>query len=303
MSNIPSDGDKGRKKRSGTSSGGNRSGRRQEGQNSERRRQQQAASNRNSVLIIILSIVVIIAIVAGVVVNLGKDTTNTAPITNTGDSNVNVDVNNNNLELNKYPAVNELIANYRTAFKNADADLMKKVYNSDEEINVDTLKATTQIITDYTNTQCYTKLGLNSGEYVVYVYDDLVLADIKTTAPNLSIFYVKPAEDGSLYIYRGTLNSATGRYAYDEATQNYINSLYQDEDVSELISTVNTRMDSACANDADLMAFMEKVRKKTDVTPATSETESDSESGSESGESESQTESASDSETADGGDN
>lgn len=252
--------------------------------------------NRNSILIIILSVIVVVAAAAGLVMNLGskeanKGTKNTSN-SSTAESSINVDENTNALVENKYPEVNALIANYRKAFQEGDTDLLKQVYNSDQEINADVLTATSQIIEDYQNTQYYTKRGLNSGEYVVFVYDELKLADIKTLAPNLSVFYVKTADDGSLYIYRGDYNAATGSFQYDEKTQNYINQIYQDQDVMDLISTVNTKMDSACANDSSLMEFMQKVRSKTNV--ATSAADSDTTS-TESGQSE--TESATETET------
>lgn len=263
---------------------------------------QRAAMNRNSILIIILSVVVVVAAVAGLVVNLGSKESKKQPVQESGsvpaESTVSVDENTNALAENQYPEVNELIANYRKAFKEGDTDLLKKVYNSDQEINADVLTATSQIIEDYENTQYYTKRGLNSGEYVVFVYDELKLADIKTLAPNLSVFYVKTADDGSLYIYRGDYNAASGSFEYDEKTQNYINKIYQDQDVMNLISTVNTKMDSACANDSSLMEFMQKVRSKTNVAetaPAETDT-SAAESGQSETETETQTESASETE-------
>ena len=225
----------------------------------------QTRTNRNSILIVVLSLVVIVSIIAGIMVNLGRKSTDvsvsgqqTAP-----DATIDVVENDNSLELNKYPEVNELIENYRRAFLNGDTELLKQVYNSDQDINADILTATSQIIESYENTQYYTKRGINSGEYVAFVYDELKLSGIDTLAPNLSVFYLKPSESGSLYIYRGNYNAASGTYVYEDDVQNYINSLYQDADVSELIQTVNTRMDSACANDADLMDFMERIRSRT----------------------------------------
>lgn len=291
MGNTPNDRDI--KRRKGTGTSGTRGAERSGGKNTKRR-QQVNTSNRNSVLIIILSVVVIIAIVAGIVVNLGGKSSNTGSESNTSDSSaesgLDIVENSNELELDKYPQVNELIANYRKAFKEGDTELLKQVYNSDQEINADILTATSQIILEYQNTQCYTKRGLNTGEYVVYVYDELKLANIETLAPNLSVFYLKPTEDGKLYIYRGEYNAATGKFTYDDATQSYIQGLYQDQDVMDLISTVNTKMDSACANDSDLMEFMQKVNSKTAI-PATNETESESSTESETAaESESQSE-------------
>lgn len=263
--------------------------------------------NRNSILIIILSVIVVVAAAAGLVVNLGsKESTKKNPSSTSestkAESSINVDENTNALAENQYPEVNALIANYRKAFQDGDTDLLKQVYNSDQEINADVLTATSQIIEDYKNTQYYTKRGLNSGEYVVFVYDELKLANIKTLAPNLSVFYVKTADDGSLYIYRGDYNAATGSFQYDEKTQNYINQIYQDQDVMDLISTVNTKMDSACANDSSLMEFMQKVRSKTNVTTSaadsdTSSTESGQSETESATETEAQTESATETES------
>ena len=274
---------------------------------------QSAAMKRNSILIIILSVVVVVAAAAGLIMNLGgkestkKNPSSTSESTKT-ESSINVDENTNALAENQYPEVNALIANYRKAFQDGDTELLKQVYNSDQDINADVLTATSQIIEDYQNTQYYTKRGLNSGEYVVFVYDELKIADIKTLAPNLSVFYVKTADDGSLYIYRGDYNAASGSFEYDEKTQNYINQIYQDQDVMDLISTVNTKMDSACANDSSLMEFMQKVRSKTSVTDSTSadnSTATSTESGQSESETETQTETESASETesqADGSD-
>ena len=92
------------------------------------------AMNRNSILIIILSVVVVVAAIAGLVVNLGsKENKGTAANSgsSTAESTISVDENTNALQENQYPAVNELIANYRKAFKEGDTDLLKKVYNSD----------------------------------------------------------------------------------------------------------------------------------------------------------------------------
>ncbi len=268
----------------------NRSGSRQ----STSKRTSAPKRNINSILIIVLSIVVIISIVAGVVTSLGRKSSDTvADDSTTAEKNVTVIENKNELQMNKYPEVNELIANYRKAFQNSDTELLKQVYNSDTDINVDILKATSQIIEAYENTQCYTKRGLNSGEYVTFVYDDLKLSGIETKAPNLSVFYIKTAEDDSLYIYRGEYNAATESYEYGEDIQNYINSLYSESDVSELINTVNTQMDSACANDEKLMAFMERVRNRTNVETEANETPETESAQTESAETESaQTETA-----------
>ncbi len=259
-------------------SGSGRRGHGGSGRNSGSGRIAARTGSRNSLLIIILSVVVTVSVIAGALVGAkrkGNGNSAGSGSSSQAESSIEVIANDNKLELNKYPAVNELIANYRKAFKEGDTDLLKKVYNTDEEINKSILTGTSAVIEDYKNTQYYTKNGLKSGEYVAFVYDELKLADIKTLAPNLSVFYIKTTDNGTLYIYRGEYDSASGSYKYDEKTQAYIDKLYKDEDVMKLITTVNTKMDSACANDSDLMSFMEKLRSQTDSSIEQAETEAE----------------------------
>lgn len=245
---------------------------------SEARRSRRRRANNNSLLIIVLSIVVIVSTIAGAYVSAHRAKTGGSGVERSDEPSITVIEGENKLEKDKYPAVNELIANYRKAFLEGDTQLLKTVYNTDEEINQSILTGTSAVIEEYTNTQCYTKRGINTGEYVAFVYDDLKLSDIKTPAPNLSVFYIKPSDNGSLYIYRGEYNASTGQYSYDADTQSYVDARYLDDDVINLISTVNKKMDSACADDEDLMNFMERLRAQTDDSivdsaPATAETE------------------------------
>ncbi len=248
------------------SSSGSGSGTRQRSSSSGRRRAVRRSGTNHSLLIIILSLVVLISIIAGAfykprrVATTQEGETSAEPAA----SSIKVEEGTNQLEKNKHPEVNEVIANYRKAFQDGDVELLKKIYRTDEEINPSILTGTSAVIEEYKNTQYYTKRGREAGEYVAFVYDELKIADIKTLAPNLSVFYLKPDDAGELYIYRGEYNSANGTYEYDSETQNYLDSLYKDKDVVELITSVNTRMDSACANDENLMNFMDKLRTQTE---------------------------------------
>ena len=255
----------GQKRKSAAGADKNRSGKRSVNKQGTNRRQTTQSNNKNIILILILSIVVVISTIAGVVVKVDTNTKEPAVTAQGGDQDekLAVEENDDTLSQDKYPEVNELIAKYRKAFLEGDTVLLKEVYNSDQEVNGDILQATSQIIQAYNNTSCYTKRGMNTGEYVVYVYDDLQLAGIKTLAPNLSIFYLKQADGGKLYIYRGDYNPTSGTFAYDAQTQAFIDEMNEDEEVNKLITEVNKLMDSACANDSDLMEFMQKVRSKT----------------------------------------
>jgi hypothetical protein len=148
----------------------------------------------------------------------------------------------------------------------------------DVDVNTRILEGTSAIIESYNNSQYYTKPGMQGGEYVAYVYDDLKIRNVDTLVPNLSVFYVKTAEDGTLYLYRGDYNPQNGSFVMYTATQDYIQSLYNDSDVADLIATVNTKLESACAKDSKVMDFVDQIRGRTGVEPtpqtdAASETE------------------------------
>ena len=89
----------------------------------------------------------------------------------------------------------------------------------------------------------------------------------------------------------------------DEQTQSYIDSLYNESDVMELIASVNEKMEAACGKDSDLAAFIDQIRGRTGAQPATdipTETASESQTAGQSetnAETETETESASETET------
>ena len=263
------------------------------GKPAAKRSQRQAASrraNKNGVIIILLTIVVIGAVIGGVIFNFRNKSASGG--SSSSEPSISVEANTS-LEHNKYPEINELISNYRKAILEEDTELLKKVYHTDVDINAKILEGSSSIIESYNSTQYYTKPGMNAGDYVAYVYDELKIRDISTPAPNLSVFYIKTAEDSSKYIYRGEYNASTGTFVLDEQTQNYIQSLYNDADVTELISSVNKKMESACGKDKDLAAFVEQIRDRAGAEP---ETELSTEKASES-EKASETEAASETET------
>ncbi len=263
--------------------------------NSSSQTRGQFVSGSRSILIIVLTVIVIAAVIGALVLKLrpssGKHSSGTD--IETAESSISVVQQQNDLEHNKYPEVNALIENYRKAFLENNADLLKKVYNTTQDVNENILKGTAEIIESYDDTQYYTKNGLRSGEYVAFVYDKIHIRDVDTPAPNLSVFYIKTADDKSLYIYRGEYNASTGTYEYDSDVQKYIESLYEDQDVKDLIDTVNTELNSACAKDPDLQKFIDKLRDRNNITSVGNETELSSESEAESALDESESETAS----------
>ena len=233
------------------------------------------SSNRKGIIIIVLSIIVIVSIVAAGIMSLTGKSKGQKDDNVSANSNVVVDedlVVKDNLEKDAIPEINALITKYRTAFSSGDVNALKEVYNTTEDINEDVLSSTSEVIESYENTTCYTKRGLEENSYFVFIYDELKIKDIDQLAPNMSMVYVKSTPAGSYYIYRGELDTATQTYKFDDTTQAYIEALSTDEEVVELITEVQKKLQEACNNSPELKAFMDKLKG---VTPESVETNED----------------------------
>ena len=236
-----------------------------------------------TVLIVILSIIVIAAGIAGIIFSVKDKSKETKAQADQPSESVVIsedEISKDHLLKDKYPEVNLLIKKYRDALTNGDVNSLKEVYNTEDTISSDVLSSTSEVIEGYSNTTCYTKRGLEENSYFVFIYDHLKIHDISTTVPNLTMVYVKTSPEGALYIYRGEKNPSTGAYEYDAATLQYIQQLYEDEEVVELMTTVYHEKEEACAKDEALKNFVNGL--------STPETESLSETG------ESQTETSTD---------
>lgn len=231
-------------------------------------------------LIIVLSVIVIAAGIAGLVLSM-KDKSEENGISAeqpTESVVINEDeVAKDKLLKDKYPEVNALIQRYREGLTSGDVNILKEVYDTDEAMSADVVSSTSEIIEGYTNTICYTKRGLESHSYFVFVYDHLKINGIDTPVPNLTLVYVKSNAEGELYIYRGEKNTATGAYEYDTATRQYIELLNADEEVKNLMATVYQEKEAACSRDEKLRDFIDGLTSPTsDVTEETlPETETD----------------------------
>lgn len=152
------------------------------------------------------------------------------------------------LEKNAVAAINELMNNYYTAL--ADGDIEKL------ELLRDYIKDTTKLqiiekshyIERYDNITCYTKAGLEEDSYIVYVYQDVKLYDFDTLVPSLNAWVVYKNESGAYYIHDGELDDNAGYYFTE---------LNMQDDVTNLINSVQAKYNEARANDEALASFLD----------------------------------------------
>ncbi|MFA9377219.1 MAG: SH3 domain-containing protein [Lachnotalea sp.] len=165
----------------------------------------------------------------------------------------------NDLQVDAYPAVNELVNKYFTAMSTSDIDTLLQIVNplSDEEQTQ--IQQKKEYIEGYDNITCYTKIGPEENSYVVFVYYEIKFININTLVPGEIPLYICSNEDGSLYIYNDELTPEVDSYIADIAAG---------QDIVELIGSVDTKFTEAQAADPDLKAFIDKLSGTADQAAA-----------------------------------
>lgn len=153
----------------------------------------------------------------------------------------------NALNTNSDKEIETLVNDYFSAIVSCDVNKLSEIMDSTGNISEDNLKKESEYIEEYKNIKCYTKKGINSGEYVVYVYYENKILNINTLAPGAVILYVKKDEEKGIYRIHNGIN--------DTEISNYIAKLSEDEDVIKFNKDVDSKFKEACENDADLKAF------------------------------------------------
>lgn len=163
------------------------------------------------------------------------------------------------LEEDAYPKINELISNYFKYHANGKVKKLKKIakpITATEKSYIDTFS---KFVEKYENISCYTKKGLNEGEYIVFVSLEIKFKDVDTTAPGLEFFYVKSDEDGEFYIDNvySQFNSANQEKEQDPEIASLIEEFITSEDVVKLQEKVQKKYDKAIASDDKLKELAE----------------------------------------------
>lgn len=158
----------------------------------------------------------------------------------------------NALEKNAYPEVNALIESFYSVWGEKDVTKMKELtdnFNATDETKV----TNATYIESYENITIYTKKGLDDDSYVVFASYDLKFKDIDTPAPGLSELYVYKNEEGKYVIQNDDTNAEV---------QECIEKTRQEKDVTELISEMEKKLDTAMASDDSLKKFEEELGEK-----------------------------------------
>ncbi len=161
-------------------------------------------------------------------------------------------------EVNAYPAVNELIQNYYTAYAAGDLVTLNTIATPISEREQGYISLFSQYVENYQNMVYYTKPGLDASSYMVNVYVEVKFEGVDTVAPGLDFFYVRTREDGTLYIDNlySQYNLKNNDNPLDTSIHNLINEFERQEDVAALLQDVQGKFDAAVAADANLSTML-----------------------------------------------
>lgn len=150
-----------------------------------------------------------------------------------------------------YPEITALFKSYYEAKLNCDVNLLKTLLSDVTNIaSKKQLEENILFIEEYQKIKCYVKKGFEEGSYVVFVYTEVKFMNIKTPAPAVYQFYVVTDTEGNLKIFSGE---------FDTATKEYYEARKNDEDVLELISNTNDKVNKAKEKDEDLKNFWDNL--------------------------------------------
>ena len=146
--------------------------------------------------------------------------------------------------------INSLMIEYYAALAVCDKNkLVTLVTNPSVYDDMTPYEQKSQIITHYSNINCYTVDGDVADSTVLYVTCNINIAGVNSAPMNISQFYIVKTPDG-YKINNGQL---------DASTVSYIQQVGQSEDIQELYRNVKANIDSCLASDPTFADFYNKI--------------------------------------------
>lgn len=151
------------------------------------------------------------------------------------------------LQVNAYENVNALVSQYFTALQTGDIESYKKICNDLSAEDQVRITKKSEFIESYQNIVCYSKKGPIDNSYIVFAYYEIKFKDVASVAPGLKSLYICTDDSGALYINDAEL---------DAEVEAYINQLAAEDDVKQLIETVNAKYNEVVSADQQLRVFI-----------------------------------------------
>lgn len=209
---------------------------------------------------IAMSVVVFIALVAaavGISTTIGKNTQSSeaaalveSTVAASETEEETLVVPDEPLEEDAYAEVNAVVKKYYQAMADGDMDTLLSIATGLSEKEQIKIAKKSEYVESYPTVTCYTKKGPAEESYIVYAYYEVKLVDYETLTPGMNALYVCKNEEGAYYI--------NGETQSDEVI-NYCEIISAQDDVVDLINTVQVKYNEVKTADAGLSTFLDEL--------------------------------------------
>ncbi len=161
-------------------------------------------------------------------------------------------------EVDAYPQVNELAEEYFRYYADGDVDAIAKIAHPITETEKSYIKMFSNYLDSYEDIKCYTKKGIEDGEYIVSVTCDMKFQGIDSSAPQIHRFYIRKDEDGTAYIDNAysQFNQSRQENKTDESINALLAAYEQSKDVISLQKEIKREYDSVLEKDEELKTMV-----------------------------------------------
>lgn len=199
----------------------------------------------HKMIIMPIALLLLIGITVLVAVGLNKDDTAIGALEN-------IELSQENpksaaMELNAYPAVNDLIGAYYDALEAGDSAAALQINQYLSESEQMYIVEMGEFIDRFTTLEVYTKPGPVENSYIAYVYYEVKFVGSDVEGPGMGAYYVCCDEAGNYYINENPNESA-------EVTA-YIKEMSVQDDVVELNNRVSVEFNNLITTDLVFSQF------------------------------------------------
>lgn len=154
------------------------------------------------------------------------------------------------LEEDAYAEVNAIVKKYYQAMADGDMETLLSITTGLTEKEQIKIAKKSEYVESYPTVTCYTKKGPAEESYIVYAYYEVKLNDYETLTPGMNALYVCKNEEGAYFI--------NGETQSDEVI-NYCEIISAQDDVVDLINTVQVKYNEVKTADAGLSTFLDEL--------------------------------------------
>lgn len=151
------------------------------------------------------------------------------------------------LKEDAYPEINSVVKKYYQAMADGDIDTLGSIMTGLDEKDEIKIVKKSEYVEGYPTVTCYTKPGPQEDSYIVYAYYEVKLKDYESLTPGMNALYLCKDDAGSYYI-----NGET----QDDRTIAYCEMISAQDDVVDLVNTVQVKYNELKSTDVELSEFL-----------------------------------------------